>query len=524
MENQHYSLETQKFIEEFIALSNKKNLRFGNEQMMHSALFYEKFRTAVEYQEDHLIFKNAISRIIRRKFALSFSVSAESLYNDLIDELAWADYINPDSLMPEEISKIKQTIHRYIVLLHSVKPSVFKQYDNQKIIISWLAAEIDEILYNHKPQGLLVDFAYESLKNNLRSSTPEFFQRESELQLKLAIKTLIYKPDFSDVQYWVAKKIYPKFNQFTLEEAKGIGLHFDEFLFQIEKIFNSPFRKEYLVYAKKNIAPFLLIKELPNHQNNLEIYKNQPQILHVWLMDIYDSLLIKTQDKVWRGTIRALIFILITKISLAFLIEVPYDRVFEGGVGYFPLMLNILVPPALMFLSGISIVKPSLKNRQIVSGMINNLIFYQRLDDKPFFINPHRKSGLELFFDTLYFLLNLAILTGVVYLLIRIGFNILSIFLFFLFVSAVSFFSFRIRSIALELSVHRNRDNFFVSTIEFLFLPFVLIGKILSAAISKNNPFIITLDFLIEAPLKSIIKLTNFWLKFVRQKKDDIDV
>jgi len=524
MENQHYSLETQKFIEEFVALSNIKNLRSGNEQMMHSALFYEKLRTAVDYQEDHLIFKNAVERIIKRKFALSFSVSAESLYNDLIDELAWADHINPDSIKTEDVHKIKHIIHRYIVLLHSVKPSVFKQYDNQKIIISWLAAEIDEMLYNHKPQELLVDFAYDALKDNLRSSTPQFFHKESELQLKLALKTLIYKPDFAYIQFWVAKKIYPKFNDFTLEEAKNIGAHFDEFLFQIDKVFNSPFRKEYLVYAKKNIAPFLLIKELPHYQNSLEVYRNQPQILHVWLMDIYDSALVKTRDKVWRGTIRALIFILITKISLALLIEVPYDKMFQGGVEYFPLMINILVPPALMFLSGISIVKPSAKNRQITANMINNLIFYRKLDDKPFFINPHRKSGLELFFDGLYFLLNLAILIAVVYLLVRIGFNVLSIILFFFFVSAVSFFSFRIRNIALELSVHRSRDNFFISTIEFLFLPFVLIGKLLSAAVSKYNPLIITLDFLIEAPLKTIIRIINFWLKFVRQKKEDIDI
>lgn len=524
MENANYSVETQKFIEEFITLSSKKNLQTGNEQMMHSALFYEKFRTAVEYQEDHLIFKNAVSRIIRRKYALSFSVSAESLYNDLIDELAWADYINPEVLTHVEVSRIKETINRYITLIHSVRPSVFKQYDHQKIIIGWMAAEIDEILYNHRRQELIIEFAYQSIKDNLRSNVPEIFRRESELQLKLAIITLLFKPDYSYVQYWVAKKIYPDFNNFTLEKAREIGSHFEEFLYKIEKVFNSPFKRDYLIYVKKNLAPFLLIKELPNYQNNLELYKSQPQVLHIWLMDIYDHQVLRARDKVWRGTIRALIFILITKISLALLLEIPYDRLFQDGISYFPLFINILVPPALMFFSGLSIVRPSLKNREVVSDMVNNLIFYQRVDNKPFFINPRRKSGVELFFDFLYFILNIAILFAVVYFLDKIGFNALSIILFFFFVSAVSFFSFRIRNIALELSAHRLRENFFISTIEFLFLPFVQIGKILSAAISKTNPFILTLDFLIEAPLKSIIKLTNSWLRFIKQKKEDIDV
>jgi hypothetical protein len=60
--------------------------------------------------------------------------------------------------------------------------------------------------------------------------------------------------------------------------------------------------------------------------------------------------------------------------------------------------------------------------------------------------------------------------------------------------------------------------------VEFVFLPFILIGKYLSAAITKSNPFTITLDYLIEAPLKSIIKISNSWLRFIRQKKDDIDI
>jgi hypothetical protein len=67
------------------------------------------------------------------------------------------------------------------------------------------------------------------------------------------------------------------------------------------------------------------------------------------------------------------------------------------------------------------------------------------------------------------------------------------------------------------------RENILVSIVEFVFLPFILIGKILSNVITKSNPFTITLDFLIEAPLKSIIKITNSWLRFIRQKKEDLD-
>jgi hypothetical protein len=522
-ESSLYALEVQKFLEEFIELaSSDKNLKKGNDKMMHSAFLYEKFRTAMEYQEDHLIFKNAVSRIIRRQYALSFSVTADSLFNDLLNELAWADYINIDSLTDEEVSKIKSVINRYLVLLGAVKSRTMPKYDAQKIIIGWMSSEIDEIFFCRKRQELMVNFAYNSLKDNLKQTEPAS-EKLHEIQLKLSILTLIFKPDYSYAQYWLAKKIFPEFEHFNLEYAAQIGKHFDNVVGQIDKVFKNRFSKEYLSYTKRYIVPFILIKELPNYQGNLKPILDSREKLTDWLMDVYDRLIDKTKTKVWRGTFRALIFILLTKISLAFIVEMPFDQMLRGSINYIPLAINIFVPPLIMLFAGLSVKTPSANNRPTVYSAVSNLLSYGKLESKSFYIGEKKKSPAEVFFNVLYFIFNLAVLFGVTYLLFKIGFNLVSVTLFFIFISAVSFFSFRIRNIALELAIQVTRENILVSIVEFVFLPFILIGKILSNVITKSNPFTITLDFLIEAPLKSIIKITNSWLRFIRQKKEDLD-
>jgi hypothetical protein len=398
------------------------------------------------------------------------------------------------------------------------------KFDAQKIAIGWMASEIDGVLFSRKRQELLIDYTYFCLKDNLKFSCEPSEVNKSVVQLKLAIFSLLFKPDYAYAQYWLVKKLFPSFENFSHQDAVDIGEHFDNIIKHIDDYLKNPYGKNYLNYTKKYIAPFIIIKEISNYQKDLSPVVHSPEKLRTWMMETYDNLIRKNRSRVWTATIRALIFIFLTKISLAFLIEMPYDQYLRGSIDYLPLMVNILMPPILMFLAGLSVKTPPPRNREVVSRAIDNIIVYQKIDTKPYFIGLTKKSALEKFFNVLYFIFNLAIVAGVVYFLRRVGFNVVSIGLFFIFVSAVSFFAFRIRNIATELVMKISRENLIVSVVEFVFLPFILIGKYLSAAITKSNPFTITLDYLIEAPLKSIIKISNSWLRFIRQKKDDIDI
>jgi hypothetical protein len=517
--------ELERFISDFQkSFTVDANRKADNDKVIGSALVYEKIRTALEYQEEHLIFKNAIARIMRRKYTLMINPTADQLVSDLISELAWANYINPEAIKPEEYDKITSIVKRYMVCLKFAKSGHINKPDLQKMLIGWMSCEINEIFHPSKERDVFLDFVTDRVRNNLSLQGSRVSEEDNDIQLKLAIYSLVLKPDYYLLQYWLLKTIYPNWSDLSEEEIKKIARSFDPYYNKLDHALNHPNRKNYLIYVKRNIAPFtLLYRVLVSEKIDLAKIKEKPHILHTLIMERYDKAIRAARDKVWRGTIRALIFILFTKISLAFLLEIPFDRLFEGGINYVTLIINVTLPPLLMLVSGTFVKSPPVTNYKTVSDAVNNLISKGAIQDKKFSLIKRKNTFLEDFFSYAYLLVTLAILVGAIWLLLYLKFNILSIILFFVFVSAVSFFSFRIRNIALELAMKRSKDDAITSSMELIFLPFIRIGRYLSDRIAAFNPFILALDFIIEAPLKTIIKLTNSWLRFINSKKEDLE-
>ena len=57
-----------------------------------------------------------------------------------------------------------------------------------------------------------------------------------------------------------------------------------------------------------------------------------------------------TQDKLRILALKAIVYIFITKMLLAFIIEYPVSLFIYGTVDYFSLIINTIIPPLLMFL------------------------------------------------------------------------------------------------------------------------------------------------------------------------------
>lgn len=506
----------------FYAIENHN--KSDNDKTNTTALLYEKIRVAVEYQEEHLIFKNAVSRIVRRKYAYSPSITSEELTNDLVSELSWANYINPETIEKETISAIKRKIDLFLVFLKNGRSGRFKKHELVKMIIDLLACEINEMFRPSKENDLILDFVYASILPNLEMGDAKIDATDNEIQLKLAIFNLMLKPDFSLVQHWVFKKVYADIFVSTPEEIKKIARSFDPYYNKVDRILNHPLRKNYISYVKRYIAPFVLLRSvLMSQRIDLEHLLEKPALLQDMIMNEYDRLVEIARQKVWRGTFRSLIFILLTKITLAFVVEVPFDHFFAGAVDYTSLIINVSLPPVLMLISGTFVKSPPMNNIKMVGNSVKNIIENRQIDDKQVTLLRNKKPASYMFFNIFYTLFSVAILTGVIWLLLILNFNIVSIGLFFFFVSVVSFFSFRIRNIALELAMKRSKDDALTSVLELFFLPFIRIGRAISDRFNAFNPAILALDLLIEAPLKTIIKIVNSWLRFINAKKEELE-
>ncbi len=531
MENQKIiilSTKTSEFISSFLdgyEESRKYTTYSKSDKTVGTALVYEKIRVALEYQEEHLVFKNAIARIIKRKVTLSPNIASKQLLNDLVSELSWADYVNPEILGDEVWAGVDKIIHRYLVLLRASRSGRFSNHEVLKYIIDWLAVDIDSFMRPKPENDILVDYAYSILNNNFSLEGSRITSEENEIELKCTIYSSLLKPDLAQIQLWVINRIFPDWKTCDEEELRKFGRSFDPYYNKIDHYVNHPNRNRYSIFVKKSIPPFIILRAaLLTRTLSAEKIIDEPGRLHSLALDTYASIVQSVRKKVVQATIRSFIFIFLSKVSLAFILEIPFDRFLTGEVYMTSLIINIAMPPTLMFVSGIFIKSPPKKNQIVISEVLSNIIFKDKFDDKVFYLVEKKKPRSFEVFNIIYSLLSFVVIGLSFWMLIVLKFNFMSIFLFYFFISVVSFFAFRIRNIALELAMKRTKDDALTAVIELAFLPFIRIGRALSSQISRFNPFILALDFLIEAPLKTIIKIVNSWYRFIGSKKDEIEL
>ncbi|KXK10909.1 MAG: hypothetical protein UZ22_OP11002000536 [Microgenomates bacterium OLB23] len=81
-------------------------------------VFYEKIRNSIEFNEEHLIRRMAISRILRRRLPLNLSGHSEA--ENLIRELMWGNYLRKRSIGKQQVAEIQKVIDDYVYLYERI--------------------------------------------------------------------------------------------------------------------------------------------------------------------------------------------------------------------------------------------------------------------------------------------------------------------------------------------------------------------------------------------------------------------
>ena len=93
---------------------------------------------------------------------------------------------------------------------------------------------------------------------------------------------------------------------------------------------------------------------------------------------------------------------------------------------------------------------------------------------------------------------------------------------FFIFLSAASFLGFRLSRMIREIESIETHQNGVTLLRDFLYMPFVVVGRYLSDKYARVNVIALMLDMLIELPLKTILRLVRQWSAFISAKKDQL--
>ena len=465
---------------------------------------YEKARNAIEFRDDHLVRQAAIERILKRRFFLN--QESAKIAKLLIKELSWARYFANNSIESSKIETISKIIDKYRDVLNQSENNI-----NEKLV-GLCSCEIEEnLIFNPLPQ-ILTNYVSSSVLPRLEFGESD--KQIKSIQVYIATERAYAKNDEILIMYKLLKVLLPKW-----DDSKKLF----STIIKIEEYLNHPLKDVLKRKVTQMIPPFNLIREMIKNRDDIETLLDDPKSLEKSALQILERKYSETKDKVLRASKRSIIYIFLTKMVLAILIEIPFEVLFSK-INYLVLTINILFPPSLMFLFNSGIKLPSVKNSNIMIEKLKEYFYKDENEIVPEYIeaNPKAAGKDKIFF---YFFLTTSsfVIIGILWLLYLLGFSIVSQFIFLFFLSVVSFFAFRVREISKDYQLSDEYgESFLESLVDYIFLPIIKMGQFLSNQISKLNILSFVFDFIIEAPLKTFLEILEDWLHFVRVKKEEI--
>lgn len=488
-----------------------------NESVGRAAFYYEKLRNTIDYQDEHLFLKNAIKRILKRR--AYFTSRGTGLA--LLKELVWAKYFENETL-PESLAEEIESILRKYSFFRERATFPLSKTALTDIIAGFAACEIEELLSPSNDRKEYLKFCKQIISKNILLKSEDQFS--IDIQSEIAIRKYIIKEDHEQIRFKLITRYYPDWPKVKKTEGETFAKGFASYYQMAEAQLKASKKSRVLKYVKRNSPPFnviygLIYKGTDNLERNMKNEDGFKALVRSEINRRRDNI----RSRVLKAVVRGIIFILLTKIILAFLIEIPYERQIYGQINFTSLLTNITLPPVLMLIIGLLIKVPGRRNTEELVQLTSSVVFEGKLKSKILNSLSSSPSRKYLVFNAIYSIMSAGVLVGVIYLLILLKFNIASIILFYIFVSLVSFLGFRIRSIAKALEVRPEDDTMISGIYNFILLPFVVIGKFLSERWSEYNITLIFWDFVIEAPFKALIGLFESWLAFSREKREEFE-
>ncbi len=489
------------------------------------ASLYEKMRNSVDYKEEHLIRRSAIERIIKRLHHESFRKT--NISRVLIIELVRAGYLPNNTLPVRIIDDIEKIIYKYGLLREYCSKSSFDMMRVSAKILNLEATEIEEYLFPPVTSTATADAFYLTIRNLINiKDAKKITQEEKDIQTYIACYRSLLRYDEPSLFYRLWLLNHPNWNsnqideEYIAEVAANFGLYESE----IEKNMSNPLNWRITYKLRDYAIYFSLIKESVDKQPELwthealteENIKEQISSLLTWKYKQEKKVIVKSVN-------RMIIYIFLTKILLAFIIEIPYDLLTQDHINKLALGINITFHPLLLFVVTRIIKLPKEDSKEYTISSIIEIINGKADLPKLQVWKKRKKSLIGIILGVIYIIIFIAIFGGIIWTLVLLKFNIVGGGLFLLFLSIVSYFGLRIRNRAKKWLITPKNSTTKGFFIDLLIMPIVHTGQWISEKFSSVNVFVFTMDFFIETPFQLIVEIFEGFTHYLKEKKEEME-
>jgi hypothetical protein len=463
---------------------------------------YEQLRNAAEYTEEHLLLQRAIRRFYRRLFLSRDESRIKHSGEELIVELTLAGYLENDSQAVATIDSINNLATDYF--------AAHMNFSKDAWTLDVLAVEVERLLNDDLKRIVFSQFAYEHFLSTIdQAKVSGEPVADFEVVLFVAVQRALLKSDHASIRAGLLRR----YQQSPSSGSYGATNE------MIDRVLGSTASDRLFHIVDRQGAPFrILWRLIDEHPNALQLLQSREQFLSSYEAQIANEYA-RIDKRINRGILKSVIFLIITKVLIGVAIEVPYDYLMHGAIVWLPLAINLLFPPVYMILLRFTLRLPSHANTQVLTDTVDDLLYGAK---DSVILSQRASQGFGLTFNIIYAFFFLLVFGGATWGLLMLEFSALHILIFFVFLSTASFLGFRLSRQIRELEVVQGQQDGISMVRDFLYIPFVVVGRWMSEHYARINIVAMILDMVIELPLKTVLHLVRQWGAFITSKKDEL--
>lgn len=475
---------------------------------------YEQLRNAAENTEEHLLLQNAIRRFYRQLLLTRDSNDLATSGDELAVELTFAGYLPNDSLTAIQVEKINDLAISCGELLTALKSRKISAEVALRWVLDILSVSVERELSDHSDDDVFLQFSYEYFRSTFdpdklfRGKIPSDY----EMALFISVHKALLKSDAAVIRADLMRRY-----QIDTGQAK----QFLELSKHIDGVLKKPIVDKLYRLIDRQAAPERIVRRMLHEEVDVrQLLEHKQRFLSAYEAQV-DREYKHVGGRIKRAIVRSIVFLFITKVIIGVAIEVPYDYAVHGQIIWLPLIVNLLFPPLYMALLSLTLGLPGPANTRALSERISSVLYAgdQRLHLQPGQVLSEKRGRV---FSVFYAIFGFALVALISWGLVNIGFSVLHMAIFFVFLSTASFLGFRLSRMVRELEVVNTQQSSLTFTRDLFYLPFVLIGRWLSEKYAQVNIVTLVLDMVIELPLKTILRLVRQWAVFINAKKDEL--
>ena len=488
-----------------------------------AATAYEALRNTLEYDEEHLLRRNAIRRILMRRIE---DEASKPLATDVLRELIWAHYL-PNKQVPEHmIGTVTAVFEKYRPLFSRARTDEHHSAELFEWLLDVVSSEVEYVLSPPIVDEAEAGLAYRELRNRMIWANPSVKEEDHDLQLYIAVHRSVLHSNVATLRFRVFTLYYPGWLTAKLGDplVNDIAGQLPTIVEAIERQLRHPAADAVYRLVRQHTIVFHLLRDVAQDDPgafSVAVASHDVATLDTAISRAATHRYHQFRKRLRTSVLRAVLFLLFTKMFLALILELPYEQLVLHSTDFRPLLVNILFPPILLALIGLTIKIPEKKNNKKILEETHAILGTGK-DFSVTFKPGRSNAGLSIAFRILYGLSFTVTVGAIIIFLHNQRFNPFSIGLFLLFLSLVMFFGLKIRNGRKELVIVETGNHFVGFLSDLLFLPIVRAGRWIAMRAPRINIFLFFLDFIIEAPFKATIRVVESWLAFLREKREEI--